>query len=286
MQEGYMKRTIALLNTLFLLVMAASAAETGFSTQFGNYGLSDYDADDSEYETYFQWGASVYYEDSAGLDENLVYRFELERNPLSGYSLNSMLEFRSDWYSLGIGPVFGILNESVSLIKPGFSGRLRGQWPGTVFAEIGGESITAMNSGADDDYSRYSGYYTLGFYVRQNHILCYYTQTQEEYANMGEGYTDEYTSYVFHSDFYDKSSMFKMQTRLGYEILTKTFSGGTDIELRNILFGLQADFFITSRASVYIGLDNKIYPGSYGDIELESVPLYLVTVDSGFRWAF
>ena len=269
-----------------LLIMSAAAGETGFSTQFGNYGLSDYDAGDTSYETYFQWGASVYYEDSAGVDESLVYRFELERDPLSGYSLDSILEFRSDWYSLGIGPVFGIINESMSLIKPGFGGRLRGQWPGKFFAEIGGETIPAMYTGAEDDYSTYSGYYTLGFYIRQNHILCYFTQSQESYSNLSDGYTDKLVEYIFFSDFYDKTSKFKMQVKLGYEILNKTFTDGSDIELRDVLFGLRADVFINSKASVFIGIDSKIYPGSYGDIELGSVPLYLVTVDSGFRWVF
>lgn len=77
-----------------------------------------------------------------------------------------------------------------------------------------------------------------------------------------------------------------MQTKLGFETLSKSFADGSDIELQNILFGLRADFFINPKATVFIGIDNKIYPGSYGKIELDSVPLYLVSVDSGFRWSF
>ena len=285
-QEGFMKNKVAYLFLFIAISMGAFASETGFSTQFGNYGLSDYDEDDNSYETYFQWGTTLYFEDSAGLDENLKYRFELVRDPVSGYSLNSILELGTDWYSLGIGPVFGILNESFTLIKPGFGGRLKAQWPGKVFGEIGGASIPALYVGAEDDYSSYNGYYTLGFYIKQNHILCYFTQSLTNYSNLSDAYTNEYLSYIFYSDFYDKSSMFKIQTKLGYEILSKTFLIGEDIEIRNILFGLQADLFLGPKAKVFIGLDNKIYPGTYGDIKLKDVPLYLVSFNSGFSWSF
>ena len=287
-QEGAMKKSITALVLFCTVVILSSAGETGFSTQFGNYGLSDYEATDTDYAPYFQWGASLYYEDFSGTDENLFYRFDLVRAPVGGYCLESLLEFRKEWYSLGLGPVFGIINESLSLVKPGLQGRLKAQWPGKLFGEIGGMTVPAQYSGAENDYSTYSSFYTLGFYLRQNHILCYFTQTISDYSSTSRDapYSDKYTSYIFYSDFYEKTSLFMIQTKLGYEILNKTFSDGSDIELRNILLGLQADFFINARASVFIGLDNKIYPGSYGDIELGSVPLYLVTVNSGFSWSF
>lgn len=265
----------------------AFAAETGFSTKFGNYGISDYSETSSSYISYFHWGTELFYNDSTGLNEDLRYGFSLSRDAIRGYSLKSELSFIQPWYTISFGPVFGIVNESLTLIKPGFSGTVRGSWPGRAFAELGGDMIPAQYAGAEDDYSSYSGWYTLGVYLKQNHILCYFTQELINYAKLsGTAYTDSSLSYIFHADFFEKNSIFKVETKIGYEILNRTFTSGEDIEIKNILLGLRGDFFVGSGSSFFIGIDNKIYPLSSGTIELSDVPSYLITVESGFTWRF
>ncbi|MDA3955790.1 hypothetical protein [Oceanispirochaeta sp.] len=271
---------------LFFISFQVIPYETGFSTQFGNFGLSEYDSSSTTYIPYFQWGSNLYYFDQAEDNDNLQYGFILDRNAIKGYSLSSELRFIQPYYSIAFGPVFGLINESVSLIKPGFSGRLSGEIPGRGFLEIGGDMIPAQFAGAKNDYSTYTGYYTFGFYLKQDHILCYFTQKLDNYSHLSgtDPYTDSLLSYNFYADFYEKGSIFKVKTKMGYEIINRTFSDSSTIEIKNILFGIQTDFYINSSATVFLGLDNKIYPSSYGSIELNDVPTYLITVISGFKW--
>ncbi len=283
-----MKR-ILLAFTLLYLGAAAFGAETGFSTKFGNFGISDYSDSSDSYIPYFQWAAEIFYRDKSGLNEDLEYGFTLSRDTIRGYNLKSELSFIQPWYSISFGPVFGIINESLTLIKPGFSGSIRGQMPGIFFAELGGDMIPAQYAGAADDYSSYSGYYSIGFYMMQNHILCYFTQELLNYASLSGStpYTNSSLSYIFYADFFEKNSIFKIETKIGYEILNRTFSvSETDIEIKNILLGLRGDFFVGTGSSFFIGIDNKIYPVSSGSIVLADVPGYLVTVESGFTWRF
>jgi len=51
------------------------------------------------------------------------------------------------------------------------------------------------------------------------------------------------------------------------------------------LFGLRSDFYIKPGVSVYMGIDNKLFPTSSGSIELADVPFYQVSVESGFIWS-
>lgn len=272
---------------LILLSLPAYSLETGITTEFGNYGLSDYSSSSTVYIPYFQWGAEIFYHDKSESNENLQYGFVLARDTIKGYSLAAELKFVQPYYSISFGPVFGIINESYTLVKPGFSGKLRGEWPGRLFMEVGGDMIPAQYAGAENDYSNYSSYYTFGFYLKQNHILCYFTQQLDNYAALSGSnpYTDSLVSYIFYINFFEKRSIFKIETKMGYEILNRTFQDTSDIELRNVLFGLRTDFFVKPGVSVFIGLDNKIYPVSRGSIELSDVPLYQVTVESGFSWS-
>ncbi|QEN07508.1 hypothetical protein EXM22_05705 [Oceanispirochaeta crateris] len=272
---------------LLALTIHGFSYETGFSTQFGNYGFSEYDSSSTTYTPYFQWGGQFFYFDHSKENENLQYGFILDRNAVQGYSFASELSYVTPYYSIAFGPVFGITNESVSLVKPGFSGSLKGEIPGRAFLEIGGDMIPAQNTGIAYDYGTSTGYYTIGFYLKQDHILCYFTQNLDIYSSLSgsEPYTDSLLTYNFYTDFFEKGSIFKITTKMGYEILSRDFDNGNDIEIRNILLGIQTDFYINSSAAVFIGMDNKIYPGSYGSIDLGDIPTYLITVMSGFKWS-
>lgn len=272
---------------LILLSLPVFSLETGIITKFGNYGLSDYKSTATEYIPYFQWGTEIFYYDNSGLNEDLQYGFVLDRDTIKGYSLAAELKFIQPYYSISFGPVFGIINESYTLVKPGFMGELRAELPGSLYFELGGDMIPAQYTGAVNDYSNYTGYYTFGFYLNKNHILCYFTQELDNYASLSgtNPYTDSLLSYIFYTKFFEKRSIFNIETKIGYEILNRTFQDSGDIELRNVLLGLRSDFFINPRASVFLGLDNKIIPASKGSIVLTDVPLYQITVISGFRWS-
>ena len=270
---------------LFLLPLALSAAETGFSSYFGSYGLSEYAGDESEYSPFYQWGGNFYYRDSSGGEDALSYKLELDLDPVLKYRLKSELEFGSPRFILSLGPVFGIINQSWTLIKPGFSASIKTQIPGKVFFELGAELIPQGTAAMDEDYSSSSSYFTLGFYIKRDHILCYYTQKRDIYSSLSSADTkrEEKISYLFFTDFYEKNSILKVQSKLGYEIQNQMAGENNYAEIKNILLGLQLDFKINGNASVFTGLDNRIFPISTGSHKLTGIPGYFFTFTTGLK---
>jgi len=263
------------------------ALETGFSTEFGNFGLAEYAADDTEYKPFFQWGGDAWFKDTAGVDENLMYGVELDVDSFLKYRLKANLEFHHPYFSISLGPVFGILNEKLTLVKPGINGSITGKWPGRLYATLGGEIIPPLSYSGTDDYISQSGFYTLGVYILRDHILCYFTQEIEHYSVFVSGAPVQNirNSYLFFADFYEKNSRFKVQTKLGYEVQNRILTSDDDFGLKNILFGLRFDFFIDGASTVFAGLDSRFYPISSGSIDLTGLPGYLWTLSSGYSWS-
>lgn len=277
------KNTFIIINILCFSLICLSAEETGFSSYFGTYGLSDYENTYTEYSPYFQWGANLYYKDNGYIENALGYNLELDIDPLLKYRIKSEIEFSHPFYSISFGPVFGLINQSKTLVKPGFSGKLSAQAPGRAFIEIGGELIPFRSSFLKEDYSTYSGFYTFGFYLKRDHILCYFTQKNDLYSEIAgsdESSTSR-TSYMFYTDYYKKNSILKIQSKLGYEKQDQILADGSSFEIKNILMGLRFDFFING-STVYLGLDNRIYPITSGSVELSDIPGYLFTFSTGF----
>jgi len=265
------------------MLFSLNAVETGFSSYFGTYGLTDYENSNTEYSAFFQWGANIYYKDTSGIDDALGYKLELDVDPLLKYRLKSEIKFSHPFYSISFGPVFGLINQSKTLVKPGFSGNLRTEAPGWGFIDIGGELVPFRSSLLKEDYSTYSGFYSIGFYLKRDHILCYFTQKNDLYSeiNGNDESSASRTSYMFYTDYYEKNSILKIQSKLGYEKQDLILAGETSIEIKNILMGLRFDFSING-STVYLGLDNRLYPVSSGSLELKDVPGYLFTFSTGF----
>ena len=263
--------------------LTMNAMESGFSTYYGSYGLKEYTADSVEYKPFMQWGGNVYFKDSRE-DNSIDYSLELDMNPFFNNRIKSNIGFNTSYYSISFGPVFGITNQSWTLIKPGFSGAVKAQIPGKVFAELGGELIPYRSLLQEEDYSVYSGFYSLGFYIKKDHILCYFTQIRDQYSEIGDdNYTNNKNTYLFITDFFEKNTFLKVQSKLGYEIQDQVLSDDDIIEIKTILFGLQLDFFLNGGIDVFAGLDSRLFPLSTGSRDLSDIPEYLFTFTTGIK---
>ena len=273
-----------LLPLLFLInSFALNAMETGFSTFYGTYGLTEYTVNSSEYKSFLQWGGNIYYKDS-NEDNSLDYNIELDLNPLLKNRVKSGIGFNTPYLSISFGPVFGIANQSWTLIKPGFTGEIKARIPGRIFAELGGELIPYHSHLQEKDYSVYSGFYSLGFYIKRDHILCYFTQILDQYSEIEvDSYTNNKNTYLFITDFFEKNTFLKVQSKLGYEIQDQVLSNDDIIEIKTLLFGLQLDFFLNGGIDVFAGLDSRLFPLSTGSRDLSDIPEYLFTFTTGIK---
>ncbi len=282
MHKRLLTFSLIICSSLALLI----AEEAGFSSYFGTYGLGDYSSSSIEYEDFFQWGGNIYYRNYNFSESEMGYVLEASADPILKYRYKSEIEILNTYYSIRIGPVFGIINQGWTLIKPGFTGFFRAQYPGKAFLDFGGETIPLRSSLLEKDYSSFSSFYSIGYYILEDHLLCYFTQKRDQYTELNDGLetTNEKTSYLFYSEFFEKNSFLRVKTKMGYEILNQSFSTTENIELKSIILGLNLDFGLSGNSSVYISMDNMIYPISSGSMELSEVPGYLYTFETGFKW--
>ncbi len=282
-----MKHRLIQIGLICLFIFPAlSGEEAGFSSYFGTYGLGNYSSGSTEYKDSFQWGGNLYFQESGLNETGFGYRLELDSDPILKTRYISSVQIQKPYYTIGFGPVFGLLNQGWTLIKPGFTGDFTAQYPGIAFFGFGGDLIPARSTLLEKDYSTYSSYFTIGFYVLKDHILCYFTQKRDQYTETvdSEVSIEGSTSYLFYSEFYEKNSFLKIKTTMGYEIQDKILETAEEIQLKSIIFGLNFDFTIGGNSSVYASIDNIIYPIASGDLELSGVPEYLYTFTTGFRW--
>ena len=281
-----MKKRLIQICLILIAGFALTGEEAGFSSYFGTYGLGDYSVASTEYKSFFQWGGNLYFQDMGIDNSGFGYRLELDADPILKTRYKSEIAIQNTYYSIGFGPVFGIINQGWTLIKPGFSGSFTGRLPGRAFLDFGGELIPLRSSLLEDDYSSYTSYYTLGYYVLKDHILCYFTQKRDQYTEIVNGKESiaGKTSYLFYSDIYEKNLFLKIKTKMGYEIHEQVLDTSEKIQLKTVIFGINFDFGLSGNSSVYISIDNMIYPITSGDLELAKVPEYLYTFETGFRW--
>ncbi len=262
------------------------AEETGFEVSMGNYGLEEQNPAKKDFQQAIYWGGSLYYRAATEGEEDFNWGFSFTKDPLMGFTLNGELSVKKYWYSISLGPALGILNESWTLIKPGLSSKIQVEWPGILFAGIGGTIIPGGLGDLKDNYSSSSSFLTIGFYLLPEHIRCYFTQVGKTYSSREKGETRNYKSYIFYTDFYKKNSVFKLKTKLGYEILKKDAGTKGCIEMKNILIGIRTDFFIKNSFTLYLGLDSRIYPQSSGKTNIEELPPFMGEASLGFSWMF
>ena len=270
----------------FLAIPALSGEEAGFSSYFGTYGLGNYTSESTEYKATFQWGGNSYFQERGLGDSGFGYKLELDSDPILKTRYTSLVKIEKPYYSIGFGPVFGLVNQGWTLIKPGFSGNFTAQYPGIAFFNFGGDLIPLRSALLEEDYSTYSSFYTIGFYVLKDHILCYFTQKRDQYIEIvdSEDSLTGRTSYLFYSEFYEKNSFLKIKTTMGYEIQKQILETSEELQLKSIIFGLNFDFGLSGNSSVFVSIDNILYPITSGDLELSGVPEYLYTFKTGFRW--
>ncbi len=279
-----MKRVVSLLLILYAAASQGLAAdEVGLAAAGGNYGFKGLNAGNNDFKDAVYWNTSLYYKTDKDESRNLSWAFSLKKEPILGALLQGELCFQKDWYSITLGPSFSLYADPWAMIKAGLNSKIMVEWPGIIFAEAGG-SVIPESFGGNGDGS-YSSSLSAGFYLSSAYLRCYITQDIKSSHSQDKNESNSYKSYIFHTDFYRKNSIFKLRTKLGYEILKKDRTTQS-FEMKNVLFGLRTDFSIKSKYSFYVELDNKIFPSSTGKTKIKSLPPFMGSLGLGFCWFF
>lgn len=255
---------------LFFIVIPLQAFEVSTEFQIGNLGFADNrksNADD--YPLQFPWGLSVYgsEEITGDLGVDIGFYYDQTLNNIS----YTNLRYTQQFFTLGVGPFFGLFNSATSLLKPGISTTVRLDFPGLIFVEFRADSSIGGRLVQEGDYLQERSDITAGFYVL-NAIASGSLQTKSyTYRTKSKEIIDSFVEYSFSADMYRKNVPFNVLLSFAYQKRGKSFTNIStnevvDHDLNSLVLGTRIDFQLTQYLSIMADLESSIYNwGSAGE---------------------
>ena len=282
---------VILFFALLLSPALLSGFQLGLDFHIGDLGFTDERTSSQEdFPVSFPWGISLYG------SHNITDELEISTGFFSDAILNNisytLLTYRQDIFSLGVGPFFGFFNTPTSILKPGISTSVRVDVPGLLFLSFRADSTIGGRLVQEGDYLQERSDITAGFYVPNiiasiNIITKNYTR-----RTLRKEIVDSFSEYSLRTDIYQKNVPYRIALTFGYQQRKKSFIDLTkrtpvDHILNSIILGTEFSLDISDFLVLSLNVDNSIYTfGSAGDTILElpteGIGIYLFDASLGF----
>jgi hypothetical protein len=290
------KALIFFIAAFFFLLCAFSAGslEIGGIFQLGTLGFQP---DRVETDTTFS-GADFLYGGSTYLRIDVAERFQVEagfeRDLVLRNVIYTLLQYRMDYFSLGIGMFLGLLDSGGSTLNSGISTSLSLELPGVAFVSLRSDNSLADSLSESGDFSQQRIDLSVGFYVKN--AICSLNLTTKKYAEL-KSYEiiDRLTRYSFKADIYQKNIPFRLVLSFAYQMLGKKYLDATNVPpnpnhgLNSLLLGTELDLVLGPRLLLMLGIESNLF--SFGSGELAGDTIvgfnpYLFQAYTGFRLNF
>jgi hypothetical protein len=277
---------------LLLSALSAGSLEIGGLFEVGNqYFRPDRPSTDTSFPgTDYLFGGSLY------LRADFLEHFQVE----AGYSrdfvlrnvLYSLLQYRVDYFSLGIGMFVGFFNSGSSTLNSGITTSISLELPGVVFVSLRSDNSLSGSLIESGDFSQRLIDLSVGFYVRN--AICSLILTTKEYAEM-QGTTeiiDHLIKYSFKADIFQKNVPFRLVLTFAYQTLDKKYLDGVlnpADGLNSIMLGTEVDITIGRHLELIFGIDSSLFTvgtGQLSSISYAAFAPYLFQAYTGFRLKF
>jgi hypothetical protein len=275
---------------LLLSALSAGSLEIGGVFQMGNLGFQpDRPESDTTFSvTDFLYGGSLY------MRIDIPERFRVEagyrRDLILRNVLYSLLEYRVDYFSLGVGMFVGFFNSGGSALNSGITTSIRLELPGVVFVSVRSDNSLTGSLSESGDFSQQLIDLAVGFYAKN--AICSLILSSKQYSEM-QGSTeiiDHLIRYSFKADIFQKNVPFRLVLTIAYQTLDKKFTAGpTDHGLNSVLLGTELDFSLGPRLELFLGVDNNLFTlgaGKLSGISYAGFVPYLFQAYTGFRLNF
>jgi hypothetical protein len=279
-------------------VVFPSALEVGIESTLSNLNFnSNRGPEETTFDPYyFPVGYSVY--GHQRLDETLHFDFGISSDRILRNLIFGSFSYSGNYYSLAVGPYFGMFNTAETAIKPGIIAAVKLQIPGKLFFNVrSSRSLNLLNiftgneiSGIiseTGDYLQEDNELSLGFYVQNS--ICYFSIRSRLFslkdADLGI-VTDSITDYSFVTDIFQKGAPFSLLVAFTYRNLSKKFEEPEKAKhtIGSLILGTGMTFTFRRGYSLYANLESSIYSFGLDDLigEFGSTD-YLFSLTTGFR---
>jgi hypothetical protein len=265
-------RALFVIAAIFLTQAASlPAMELTGSFQLGNIGFT---ADRASTDATFT-GQNLFWGGTLALSYDISDSFAVEagftRDPLLRNDAYTLLSYKTDYFTLGVGAFLGLFNTDSSVVKTGITISAKLGLPGVLY--VFARSDTSLGSGTSlfsllsGDYSVQGTELSVGFYVR-NAILSLDLTSKDFILTQGlVQIVDSLTRYTLSIDIYRKNTPMHILVSFAYQTLSKEFLDGMTnptATLDSLIPGVGLDIQITNAFALLANFSTSVYSWGSG----------------------
>jgi len=286
-----MKPTHLLAATLLILSAIApiSAFEAGTYFELSNLDFSrDRASTATELpgETYL-WGIRAVGREE--LSDQLSLHLEFANDSILRNVGYTLFTYSDQFFSIRLGPFFGILNAPATVVQSGLSTTVRLFVPGITVLTLRSDNSLSGRLVVNGDYIQEQSELSVGFYV-PNAIPTVYVRSKRYTSKTAEGETiDSFTAYGLETDVFQKNIPFRVVLDFSYHDVSRSFVAVDTIKhsYGALVLGTDISIDLFSRLSIDAALESSIYTFGRDDLIGEvSADRFLFRLSTGVSYRF
>jgi hypothetical protein len=253
---------------LFAAAVAASGLDLGVETWVSNLGFrTDRASTDTSLPggDYF-WGVSLY--GSQPVNDSVKVEAGFYSDPILRNTTRTIFTYDARFLSVGIGPIFGLLNDLGTPVKSGISASVKLEYPGAVFFYLRSDSSIGGSLVQTGDYVQELTEVVLGVYLP--HAICTLgvrTRSFEQKAS-SQNVTDSLTEYTFSTEMFKKNVPYRLRVWMAYDDLSRSYISTTTTTstLGSVILGTQVEATLNGSLLVTAGIEGNLYSFGLGTL--------------------
>jgi hypothetical protein len=218
------------------------------------------------------YGLSLYGQQP--IDENLTLKAGLKYDPILRYTAYTTFQYSRDFYTIAVGPFFGILNSWNPLMKSGISTSVRLDFPGIAFASFRSDSSIAARFTKAGDYLQENNSIEAGYYIP--FAICSVSLNSRRYVSQQTAVLevdDSFTEYAYNVDIFQKNVPVRVLLSFAYQQLERTYTTTISNSLNSLILGTRFRIEVSPSLTLITRMDSNIYSfGKQDDTTALSLP--------------
>ncbi len=286
-----MKPTRTLAAALLLLAVLAPLSAFEIGTHFELSNL-DFARDRASIATglpgdSYLWGIRAV--GSEQLSDQLSLNLEFSSDPILRNVGYTLLTYNDEFFSIRLGPFFGILNAPSTILQSGLSTTVRLFVPGITVLTLRSDNSLSGRLVVTGDYIQEQSELSVGFFV-PNAIPTVYVRSKRYTWKTVDGETvDSLTAYGLEADIFQKNIPFRVVVDFSYHDIARSFvaAATTRHSYGALILGTDVSVELFERFTFDAELESSIY--TFGRDELigqVSADQFLFRLSTGVSYRF
>lgn len=284
-------RPAALFPLLFLLLPLATA---GAFDVGGYFELSNMDFARSRTTSAtglpgddYLWGIRV--TGAQQLSDQLSLELEFASDPVLRNVGYTLLTYTDQFFSIRLGPFFGILNAPSTILQSGLSTTVRLFIPGITVLTLRSDNSLSGRLVVEGDYIQEQSELAVGFFV-PNALPTAYVRSKRYTTKSAAGETvDSITAYGLETDIFQKNIPYRVVLDFAYQDVARSFveSSTTTHSYGALVLGTDISVDLFGRFSLLANLESSIYMfGTDALVGEVSADRFLFRLSTGVSYSF